>query len=85
MFQWRSALAAKGEDPADGGARLHCGVTAQAVADAFEAEGLNARSYGVFCLDQIEDEGTGEKFERMGVRYDQLFAMALGASGRGLD
>ncbi len=114
IFQWRDALAAKGPDPAAGGARLHCGVTAQAVRDAFAAEGLDAESYGLFCADgiienvviepshtrtearpdgqpvetsvpdRIErrpviDPHTGEPHVRLGVRYDQLFAMALGA------
>lgn len=66
VFQWVAAQGAKGE-----GARLHIGVTAQAVEQAFAAEGLDARRYGLFCADPVE-EG-----ERLGVRYDQLLALAI--------
>lgn len=73
IFQWKQAVARKGAD----GARLHCGVTAQAIADAFAAEGLDPQRYGLFCADEVIDEESGASFERLGVRYDQLFAMAL--------
>jgi hypothetical protein len=69
-FRWLESVARKGED-----ARLHIGVTAQTVEAAFAAEGLDARRYGLFCADAIEG-GAGE---RLGVRYDQLFALALAA------
>lgn len=109
IFQWAEAVARKGADPASGGARLHCGVTAQSVEAAFKAEGLDARRYGLFCADPVfetvetaperfeADEAgelkhtpavleqrpvidtvTGTQMERLGVRYDQLLAMALG-------
>ena len=67
VFRGLSAVAEKGEM-----ARLHAGVTAQAVEAAFAAEGLDARSYALFCEDSV---GDGEV--RLGVRYDQLFAMAF--------
>lgn len=47
VFQWLSAIEAKGQD----GARRHIGVTAQAVQAAFEAEGLSPWDYGLFCAD----------------------------------
>jgi hypothetical protein len=72
MFQWLASIEAKGADPAQGCARLHAGVTAQAVADAFAEEGLDARCYALFCEDEAGDGAT-----RLGVRYDQLFAMAF--------
>jgi hypothetical protein len=50
-FQWLSAVAEKGQD-----ARLHCGVTAQAVKQAFEAEGLDPHRYALFCADALEEE-----------------------------
>lgn len=46
-FQWLDAIAAKGEDEA----RIHIGVNAQEVIDAFAAEGLDARRYALFCED----------------------------------
>ena len=67
-FQWMASVARKGDE-----ARLHIGVTAQAVEAAFAAEGLDARRYGLFCADVVDGE------ERLGVRYDQLFALALAA------
>jgi hypothetical protein len=66
VFQWLASVERKGNE-----ARLHIGVTAQAVADGFAAEGLDARRYGLFCVDAVEG---GERF---GVRHDQLFALAL--------
>ena len=58
-------------------ARLHVGVTAQDVAAAFAAEGLDAERYALFCADEVE--GPDGPIMRLGVRYDQLFAMALAA------
>jgi hypothetical protein len=74
VYQWLASVAAKGE----ASARLHCGVTAQAVADAFAAEGLDASRYGLFCADYVAPDD-GEPRTRLGVRYDQLLAMALAA------
>jgi hypothetical protein len=52
VFQWLEAIARKGAD----GARLHVGVTAQAVFAAFEAEGLDPWRYGLFCADPLAEE-----------------------------
>lgn len=48
-FKFNDAVEAKGD-----GARWHFGVIAQDVAAAFEAEGLNAHDYGLFCYDEWE-------------------------------
>jgi hypothetical protein len=45
-FKFRDAVAAKGDN-----ARIHVGVIAQDIQSAFEAEGLDAHSYGIFCED----------------------------------
>ncbi|MDZ4762510.1 MAG: DUF2793 domain-containing protein [Alphaproteobacteria bacterium] len=77
VFQWREAVARKGHDPARGGARLHVGVTAQAVRDAFLAEGEDPERWALFCEDKIagpDGEGT-----RQGLRTDQLMMLALAA------
>jgi hypothetical protein len=105
MFQRRDAVEKKGD-----GARLHAGVTAQAIADAFIAEGLDPGRYALFCADplmgmvEVEPVRTipataersaftlpprfeerplldeeGKPVLRLGVRYDQVFAMALAA------
>jgi hypothetical protein len=90
QFKFRDAVERKGD-----GARLHFGALGQQVREAFEAEGLDAFRYGVLCYDEwdteYEDaldnsgEPTGEKRvvtqggSRLGVRYDELFALKLAA------
>ncbi|MBB5520079.1 DUF2793 domain-containing protein [Amphiplicatus metriothermophilus] len=88
-YRWLDALAAKGET-----ARIHFGVTAQAVQAAFAAEGLDAGRYGLFCEDPVmeaveEPAGTPDGIpcattrpsgrSRLGVRYEELFAFVLAA------
>lgn len=51
VFQFKDAVEKKGGD-----ARIHVGVIAQEVKAAFEAEGLDASRYGLFCHDTWEDE-----------------------------
>lgn len=86
-YQWKSAVAEKGDQ-----ARVHIGVTAQAVASAFEAEGLDPAQYAVWCRDEIFERATeerdGEEISsmrstgqyRQGVRYDQLYAFVTAAA-----
>ncbi|WP_020179779.1 tail fiber domain-containing protein [Methylopila sp. M107] len=50
-FRFKDAVALKGD-----GARLHFGVVAQEVRDAFEAEGLDGFAYGVLCFDTWDEE-----------------------------
>jgi len=45
-FKFNESIAEKGDS-----ARIHWGVIAQDVQAAFEAEGLNAEQYGMFCSD----------------------------------
>jgi hypothetical protein len=45
-YRWREAVTKKGDD-----ARIHIGVIAQELKAAFEAEGLDAHRYGMFCSD----------------------------------
>jgi len=67
-FKFNESVAAKGD-----GARIHIGVYAQELADAFAAEGLDATKYGMFCYDELE--GT----EIYGVRYEELLAFVIAA------
>lgn len=69
-FRFKDAVATKGND-----ARVHVGVVAQDVQAAFAAEGLDARRYGIFCSDQMEDGS-----ERLGVRYEELLAFIFAAT-----
>lgn len=51
VFKFTDAVAEKGDN-----ARIHVGVVAQQVKEAFESEGLDASKYGLFCYDKWEDE-----------------------------
>lgn len=51
-FQFTDAVEKKGADAA----RFHVGVIAQEVASAFQAQGLDAARYGLFCHDKWPDE-----------------------------
>lgn len=50
-FQFTDAVEKKGE-----AARIHFGVIAQQVAEAFASEGLDVSRYALFCYDKWEDE-----------------------------
>ena len=68
-FRFTDAVSNKGDD-----ARIHVGVIAQEVEQAFVAAGLDPRQYGMFCEDTLED-GT----KRLGIRYDELLAFVIAA------
>jgi hypothetical protein len=68
-FRFTDAVSAKGDD-----ARIHVGVIAQEVEQAFASAGLDPRRYGMFCEDELED-GT----KRLGIRYDELLAFVIAA------
>ena len=67
VFQWRDAIARKGET----GARLHIGLTAQAVAAAFSEVGEDPHRWGMLCV----DHETG----RQGLRLDQALLLMIAA------
>ena len=72
-FRWQDAVEEKGDD-----ARLHFGVIAQDLQDAFEAEGLDAGDYGMFISSTWEDDD-GVEQTRLGVRYSELLAFIIAA------
>ena len=51
QFLFNDAVEKKGTS-----ARLHVGIVAQQVKEAFEAEGLDATRYGILCYDEWSDE-----------------------------
>ena len=87
-FKFNEAVERKGDT-----ARIHFGVIAQEVAEAFAAEGLNAEEYGVFCKDIVYKLGEDSimpdedgKYpdeavatEQLGIRYEELFAFIIAA------
>jgi len=73
-YRWKDAVAEKGDD-----ARIHFGIIAQDLQDAFAAEGLDAGRYAMFIHSTWTDEETGEERSRMGVRYSELLAFIIAA------
>lgn len=75
-FKFKDAVAKKGDK-----ARIHVGVMAQQVAEAFKIVGLNPDDYALFCYDEWQDnEETGLKAgNRYGIRYDELLAFVISA------
>ena len=72
-FRWQSAVAEKGDE-----ARIHFGIIAQDLQDAFTAEGLDASDYGMFCSNTWTDDD-GVEQTRLGVRYSELLAFIIAA------
>lgn len=85
-FRFKDAVEEKGV-----GARIHFGIIAEDVKEAFESEGLIAEEYGIFCFDQwddypavFDDEGNElspakKAGTRSGIRYDELSMFILSA------
>ena len=73
-YKWKSAVADKGDD-----ARIHFGIMAQDLENAFANEGLDAGDYGMFISSTWTDEATGEEKTRLGVRYNELLAFIIAA------
>lgn len=73
-FRFKDAVEQKGDD-----ARIHFGVMAQQVAEAFQIVGLDPNRYAMFCYDEWEDdEVAGIKAgNRYGIRYDELLAFVI--------
>ena len=56
-FRFRDAVEEKGDD-----ARIHFGIIAQDLEDAFSVEGLDAHRYGMFCEDSWYESESGEHY-----------------------
>lgn len=72
-FKFRDAVAKKGAN-----ARIHVGVYAQELQQAFASQGLDANKYAMFCSDTWIDDDKVEHTQ-LGVRYDQLLCFVIGA------
>jgi hypothetical protein len=80
-FKFNDAVAAKGDN-----ARIHVGVIAQDVEQAFIDEGLDPVEYGLFCCDEWweldgkivnKDTDRAIRKERLGIRYEELLAFII--------
>lgn len=86
-FRFKEAVDQKGVQ----NARIHFGVIAQDVEEAFKSEGLSTEAYGLFCFDEWEErpeivDESGEIIQeyrpagsRYGVRYEELLCFVLAA------
>ena len=90
-YKLNSSIKEKGID----NARIHVGVVAQDVQNAFAEQGLNADNYGLFCSDTwYEIDGktispAGDAYKetdegaiavtQLGVRYEELLAFVIAA------
>jgi hypothetical protein len=72
-YRWKSAVEEKGDE-----ARIHFGIIAQDLQDAFTAEGLDASDYAMWCSNTWTDDD-GVEQTRLGVRYSQLLAFIIAA------
>lgn len=76
QYKWNKAVDEKGDK-----ARIHFGVIAQRVIDAFASEGLDAADYGLLCYDEwpaLLDAAGSELApagSRYGIRYDEALAL----------
>lgn len=82
-FKFKDAIVKKGE-----GARIHFGVSAQAVAEIFRSEALDPEHYSLFCFDQWDEQeevvedgqiivpyrAAGNAY---GIRYEELLAFII--------
>jgi len=76
-FKWNEAVEKKGTK-----ARIHFGIVAQELAEAFRSENLNPDDYGMFCYDEWEDQyeesyKLAKAGNAYGVRYDELLVFII--------
>jgi hypothetical protein len=72
-FRWIDSVEEKGDE-----ARIHFGIIAQDLQDAFTAEGLDASNYAMFISSTWTNDD-GEEQTRLGIRYSQLLAFIISA------
>jgi hypothetical protein len=72
-FRWIDSVEEKGDK-----ARIHFGIIAQDLQDAFTAEGLDASNYAMFISSTWTNDD-GEEQTRLGIRYSQLLAFIISA------
>lgn len=77
VFKFNDAVAEKGEN-----ARIHVGILAQEVKEAFEAEGLDGFKYGLLCYDQWDDQFEDEHEEKKIVGEDGVETITYISTGK---
>ena len=74
-YKWLKSI--DREDAGGNKARIHIGIGAQSLGQAFTDEGLNPDDYAMFCYDEWEADEGNEAGSRFGVRLDQVLAFIL--------
>jgi hypothetical protein len=69
-YRWIEKVQEEGDD-----ARIHFGIIAQDLQAAFEAEGLDANRYSMFCNSSVDENDS----DRLMVRYSELLAFIIAA------
>ena len=80
QFKFNDSVAEKGD-----AARLHTGLIAQRIKSVFEAHGLDAAAYGLFCHDtwaQSEDVPAGDRYA---LRYEECLTLEAAYQRRRAD
>ena len=72
-FRFINTVEAEGDS-----ANIHFGIIAQELADAFNAEGLDANDYQVYRADTFTDDDGNEQ-TRLGICYENLLAFIISA------
>lgn len=92
QFKFNDAVALKGDE-----ARIHIGLIAQEIKEAFEKRGLNATDYGIICYDEWEEQAEERDEEgniikpgmeaggRWGIRADECQFLELALMRRELE
>lgn len=92
QYQYKTAFFEKGAD-----ARLHSGLIAQRIDEAFKARGLDASRYGLFCHDiwgaspaELDEEGKTvrpaiEAGDEFSLRYEEALCMEAAYQRRRAD
>ncbi len=80
QFKFNDAVEEKGE-----AARLHTGLIAQRVKSVFEAHGLDAAAYGLFCFDAWEESEDTPAGDRYALRYEECLIVEAAYQRRRAD
>ena len=79
-FKWNESI--EREENGGNKARIHIGIGAQSLGQAFTDEGLNPNDYAMFCYDEWPEEKVGDEVvteagNRYGVRLEQVNAFII--------
>lgn len=80
QFKFNDSVAEKGD-----AARLHTGLIAQRIKSVFEAHGLDAAAYGLFCHDSWAESEDVPAGDRYALRYEECLTLEAAYQRRRAD